>query len=90
MITGVVTANHEATIPLVVHGAHGQQETIDAVIDMGFTGSVTLPLMLITAPGLSWRGRQRVMRCCAPSSPRCPIRRSADLAAVVLRGRLRI
>jgi clan AA aspartic protease len=61
MITGVVTANHEATIPLVVHGAHGQQETIDAVIDTGFTGSVTLPHMLITALGLSWLGRQRVM-----------------------------
>jgi clan AA aspartic protease len=61
MITGVVTANHEATIPLVVHGAHGQQETIDAVIDTGFTGSLTLPSMLITALGLSWRGRQRVM-----------------------------
>ena len=43
MITGVVTANYEATIPLVVHGAHGQQETIEAVIDTGFTGSLTLP-----------------------------------------------
>jgi clan AA aspartic protease len=61
MITGIVTANHEATIPLVVHGAHGQQEAIDAVLDTGFTGSVTLPPMLITALGLSWRGRQRVM-----------------------------
>jgi predicted aspartyl protease len=57
MITGVVTANHEATIPLVVHGVHGQQETIEAVIDTGFTGSLTLPPMLITALGLSWRGR---------------------------------
>jgi predicted aspartyl protease len=88
MITGVVTANHEATIPLVVHGAYGQQEIIDAVTDTGFTGSLTLPSMLIPAPGLPWRGRQRVMHCCAPSSPRCPKRRSADLAAVVLRGRL--
>jgi predicted aspartyl protease len=43
MITGVVAANHEATIPLVIHGAHGRQETIDAVIDTGFTGSLTLP-----------------------------------------------
>jgi predicted aspartyl protease len=84
MITGVVTANQEATIPLVVDGAHGQQEIIDAVTDTGFTGSLTLPSMLIPAPGLSWRGRQRVMHCCAPSSPRCPKRRSADLVAVVL------
>ncbi len=89
MITGVVTANHEATILLVVHGAHGQQETIDAVIDTGFTGSLTLPLMLITALGLSWRCRQRAMLCCAPSSLRCPKLRSTGLAAVVLRRRLR-
>jgi predicted aspartyl protease len=72
MITGVVTANHEATIPLVVHGARGHQETINAVIDTGFTGSVTLPPMLITALGLSWRAPQRAMTCSAPSSPRCP------------------
>jgi predicted aspartyl protease len=50
MITGVMTANHEATIPLVVHGVHGQQESIDAVLDTGFTGSLTLPPMLIIVP----------------------------------------
>ena len=61
MITGVVNANHEATIQLVVRGAHGQQETIEAVIDTGFTGSLTLPPMLITALGLPWLGRQRAM-----------------------------
>jgi predicted aspartyl protease len=53
MITGVVTANHESMIPLVVPGAHGQRETIDALIDTEFTGSVTLPPMLITVLGLS-------------------------------------
>ena len=61
MITGVVNANYEATIQLVVRGAHGQQETIEAVIDTGFTGSLTLPPMLITALGLPWLGRQRAM-----------------------------
>jgi clan AA aspartic protease len=61
MITGVVNANHEATIPLVVHGAHGQQETIEAIIGTGFTGSLTLPSRLIAALGLPWLGRQRVM-----------------------------
>ena len=43
MITGVVNADHEATIQLVIQGDHGQQETIEAVIDTGFTGSLTLP-----------------------------------------------
>jgi predicted aspartyl protease len=90
MITGVVTANHEATTPLVVYGVHGQQETIDAVIDTEFTWSLTLPPMLITALGLSWRGRQRAMTCSAPSSPRCPKWHSASLAAVVRRRMLPI
>lgn len=58
MITGVVNANHEATIPLVVHAIHGQEEAIEAIIDTGFTGSLTPP-MLITALGFPWLGRQR-------------------------------
>ena len=61
MITGVVNADHEATIQLVIQGDHGQQETIEAVIDTGFTGSLTLPPLLITALGMQWRGRQRAM-----------------------------
>ena len=52
MITGVVNANHEATVPLVVHDAHGQQQTIEAVIDTGFTGSLTLPSTLIAVLGV--------------------------------------
>ena len=59
MITGVVNANHEATIPLVVHAIHGQEEAIEAIIDTGFTGFLTLPPMLIKALGLPWLGRQR-------------------------------
>ena len=61
MITGVVNADHEATIQLVIQGDHGQQETIEAVIDTGFTGSLTLPPLLITALGMQWRGRQHAM-----------------------------
>lgn len=56
-----MNTNHEATIQLAVRGAHGQQETIEAVIDTGFRGSLTLPPMLITALGLPWLGRQRAM-----------------------------
>ncbi len=43
MITRVVNANYEATIPLVVQAIYGQEEAIEAVIDTGFTGSLTLP-----------------------------------------------
>jgi clan AA aspartic protease len=61
MITGVVNAHHEATIPLIVHDANGHQTAIEAIIDTGFTGSLTLPSTLIAALGLPWRGRQRAM-----------------------------
>ncbi|MDQ3776675.1 MAG: clan AA aspartic protease [Pseudomonadota bacterium] len=59
MITGVVNANHEATIPLIVYAIHGQEEAIEAIIDTGFTGFLTLPPMLIKALGPPWLGRQR-------------------------------
>lgn len=61
MITGVVTPFHQATIRLIVHGPTGQQHAIDAVIDTGFDGTLTLPLATITALGLPWRRRGRAL-----------------------------
>ena len=58
MITGVVNANREATIQLVVIGSNGQQQEIEAIIDTGFTGFLTLPIELVAALGLSWLCRQ--------------------------------
>ncbi len=58
MITGVVNANREAIIRLVVAGPSGQQQEIEAIIDTGFTGFLTLPPLLIEALGLSWLSRQ--------------------------------
>jgi len=58
MITGVVNTNREATIRLVVVGPHGQQQDIEAIIDTGFTGFLTLPSALTAALGLSWLSRQ--------------------------------
>ena len=43
MIQGVVNAAYEAVIPLTVQGPAGQTQDIDAVIDTGFTGFLTLP-----------------------------------------------
>ncbi len=56
MMTGVVNANREATIRLVVIGPSGQQQEIEAIIDTGFTGFLTLPAVLIAALGLPWPG----------------------------------
>lgn len=58
MITGVVNANREAVIPLVVIGPNGQQHEIEAIIDTGFTGFLTLPPSLVTSLELRWLCRQ--------------------------------
>jgi clan AA aspartic protease len=59
MIIGVVTAVREAVIDLVVRGLDGREEEIQAVIDTGFDGSLTLPAKFINALGLPWRRRGR-------------------------------
>ena len=67
MITGVVNADLEATIPLVVRGTNAkrkrdsaqpqerrEERQIYAVIDTGFTGYLTLPSALVTHFDLEW------------------------------------
>jgi len=56
MITGMVNAHREALIPLSVQDANRQEHAIDAVIDTGYTGGLTLPPALIAALGFTWRG----------------------------------
>lgn len=58
MINGVVNADREAVIRLVALGEGGQQQEIDAIIDTGFTGFLTLPPALIMTLGLPWLCRQ--------------------------------
>lgn len=45
---GIVDQNCEATIRLVVGDTGSQRQMIDAVIDTGFTGFLTLPLSVLT------------------------------------------
>src|SRR5882672_6304497 len=61
MITGVVTANRDATIQLAVRGPEGVQEQIEAVVDTGFDGWFSLPPALIALLGLQWRRRGRAL-----------------------------
>jgi clan AA aspartic protease len=56
MITGVVTANREAVIYILVRGSRGQEVQVEAVIDTGFTGFLTLPVGLITDLALPFAG----------------------------------
>jgi clan AA aspartic protease len=52
MMQGIVDQNCEATIRLVVGNADSQRQMIDAVIDTGFTGFLTLPLSVLTGLNL--------------------------------------
>jgi clan AA aspartic protease len=61
MINGIVNANYEATIRLIVHGTGGQSQEVEAIIDTGFTGSLTLPPSLISTLGLTWLTQGNVM-----------------------------
>lgn len=54
MIQGTVNQRCEAILPLVVGNASGQRQLINAVIDTGFNGFLTLPSAMITALNLPW------------------------------------
>jgi clan AA aspartic protease len=60
MILGNVSLRCEAMLPLVVDNANGQQQIIEAVIDTGFNGFLTLPSDIITQLDLSWNGSDTV------------------------------
>ena len=52
MIQGVVNAAYEAVVSLTLQGADGQTQEIEAVVDTGYTGFLTLPPMLVNELGL--------------------------------------
>jgi clan AA aspartic protease len=59
MMQGVVNLSCEATIPLVVSNQNRQTQLIDAVIDTGYTGFLSLPREIIVALNLPWSGIDR-------------------------------
>ena len=59
MITGKVTSNREAVIELEIFGLGRRKETIEAVIDTGFNGYLTLPGHLINRLELQMAGNRR-------------------------------
>ena len=56
MIEGVVNSAYEAVITLSLRGPAGQAQEVEAVIDTGFTGFVTLPPSLVAELGLVFMG----------------------------------
>jgi predicted aspartyl protease len=57
MIFGVVNSNCEAIIKVAVGGVDSPKMAVDAVIDTGFTGFLSLPLSVITELDLPWHYR---------------------------------
>jgi clan AA aspartic protease len=57
MITGTVNGRFEMVIKLPVRDSVGQEHEIEAILDTGFTGSLTLPPSLIGSLNLPWRSR---------------------------------
>jgi clan AA aspartic protease len=61
MMAGVVNAAREAVLSVTVRGPGGGGQDIEAAIDTGFTGSLTLPPALIAALALPWQGYGRAV-----------------------------
>ena len=61
MIRGAVNARLEAVVRLQVRGPDGAEFQVDAVIDTGYTGSLTLPEAVATSLGLVRRSGGRAM-----------------------------
>ncbi|MCY4640979.1 MAG: clan AA aspartic protease [Chloroflexi bacterium] len=56
MIQGAVNSALEAVLPLTVQGTAGPAQQVEAVIDTGFSGFLTLPSALVTGLGLAFDG----------------------------------
>ena len=60
MIAGQVNASLEAIVRIPLLDLDGNTREIEAVVDTGFSGSLTLPSALIADLGLPWRTRASV------------------------------
>lgn len=61
MIRGIVNADLDAILRLVVRGPVGQRQKIKAVIDTGFSNWLSLPPSQIALLGLPWQQRGRAI-----------------------------
>jgi len=61
MIEGQVNPFREPLVRLTLHGPEGQQQEVEAVVDTGFNGTLTLPPSIIEALGLPFRRQGRAV-----------------------------
>jgi len=55
VLTGTVNAHNELVIGLPVQDGAGQAHHMEAILDTGFTGSLTLPSSLVARLDLRWQ-----------------------------------
>lgn len=55
MILGTLNRRSEAIVPLRLRGPTGAELDVDAVLDSGFSGALTLPPAKVAVLGLRWR-----------------------------------
>lgn len=60
-VTGVVNARREAMLRLEVLGASGRRAEVEAILDTGFTGHLTLPEAMIEELILPSRGAREAV-----------------------------
>jgi clan AA aspartic protease len=58
MIAGTVV-NRRPTVPLTVRGPSGLEVIVEALLDTGFNGFLTLPTTTVTSLGLPYRNQFR-------------------------------
>ena len=61
MIEGSVDPWRQAIVRLVIRGPHGQERTVEATVDTGYEGPLTLPAATVAALGLPLRRVRRLM-----------------------------
>ena len=61
MIEGEVNAHYETVVHLPLLDSSGQTRDIEAVIDTGFNGFLTLPPALVSELGLTWLGQKSLV-----------------------------
>ncbi len=61
MITGTVNSSREAAIRLSIRGSNEREQEIEAVIDTGFNGFITLPPAVVAALDLPYLGCGRAI-----------------------------
>jgi clan AA aspartic protease len=61
MIRGIVTASREGIISMTVGGPGGESRKIEAVVDTGFDGWLSLPPGLVRELRLAWKRRGRAL-----------------------------